>query len=48
MAADFANAAWLDRAADWAKRLADRAGPHADLMLSVAERKLASWAEAVG
>jgi DNA-binding SARP family transcriptional activator/tetratricopeptide (TPR) repeat protein len=48
VAADFAHRAWLDRAADRAKRLASHAGPRADLMLSVAERKLTGWASACG
>jgi len=44
VAADFGRQAWLDRAADRVKRLAAHAGPHAEPMRTVAERKLTAWA----
>jgi DNA-binding SARP family transcriptional activator len=48
VAADFANRAWLDRAAERAKRLANNAGRRADLVLSASESRLSAWAKACG
>ena len=42
VAADFAQPAWLDRAADRAARLARGAGSHADGLLREADRRLSS------
>ena len=42
VAPDFAQPAWLDRAADRAARLARGAGSHADGLLREADRRLAA------
>ncbi len=48
VAADFASATWLDRAAQRAGRLADQAGSHADGLRSAAQQRLRAWRAAVG
>jgi hypothetical protein len=48
VAADFANAAWLDRAMERAGRLARNAGSHADGLRLAAEQRLRGWRDAVG
>jgi DNA-binding SARP family transcriptional activator/tetratricopeptide (TPR) repeat protein len=48
VAADFASATWLDRAAERAGRLAGQAGSHADGLRSAAEQRLGAWRAAVG
>jgi DNA-binding SARP family transcriptional activator len=48
VAADFASATWLDRAADRAERLARHAGRHADGLRLVAEQRMRGWRDAVG
>ena len=48
LAADFANPAWLDRAADRADQLARHAGGYADGLRRAAEQRLVTWRAAVG
>ncbi len=48
VAADFASPAWLDRAADRARRLARHAGDHADGLRRAADQRLAGWRAAAG
>jgi tetratricopeptide (TPR) repeat protein len=48
VAADFANAAWLDRAMERAGRLARNAGSHADGLRLAAEQRLRGWRDAAG
>jgi tetratricopeptide (TPR) repeat protein len=48
VAADFASAAFLDRAMERAGRLARNAGRHADGLRLAAERRLRVWRDAVG
>jgi hypothetical protein len=48
MAADFANASWLDRAMERAGRLASNAGSHADGLRSAAQQRMRAWRDAVG
>jgi hypothetical protein len=48
LAADFANPAWLNRAADRADQLARHAGGYADGLRRAAEQRLVIWRAAVG
>jgi tetratricopeptide (TPR) repeat protein len=48
VAADFANPAWLDRAADRAERLAGAAGSYADGLRREASQRLDRWRAAAG
>jgi tetratricopeptide (TPR) repeat protein len=48
VAADFANAAWLDRAMERAGRLARNAGSHADGLRWAAQQRLRVWRDAAG
>jgi tetratricopeptide (TPR) repeat protein len=48
VAADFANAAWLDRAMERAGRLASNAGSHADGLRLAAQQRMHAWRDAVG
>ena len=48
VAADFASATWLDRAAARAGRLAGQAGSHAGGLRSAAQQRLGAWRAAVG
>src|SRR6185312_8214716 len=48
LAADFANPAWLDRAADRADQLARHAGGYADGLRRAADQRLLAWRAAIG
>jgi hypothetical protein len=48
VAADFANPAWLDRAAERAGRLARNSGGYADGLRQEADRRLRGWRAAAG
>jgi hypothetical protein len=48
VATDFANPAWLDRAAERAARLALQAGGYADGLRRAADQRLLAWRAAIG